>query len=201
MFSRIRNLTFGALILALTLTACGGQTAAPAAAKTAATALPAVSNGEGGGEGGAEAALVTYADAAQGFAIGHPGPWTQDKAVTQGVKFMGGDDSMTLVFVTPAAGTDALAYAKADVAAVQAAFPGYKQLSLAPSKEVKNAVVLGFTANGVSAVTGKTFTAHNERYYMLLADGRIAVLTVVGPESHYDREGVRDIALTFKSTK
>jgi len=50
-------------------------------------------------------------------------------------------------------------------------------------------------------VTGKAFTAHNERYYMPLADGRSAVLTVAGPENHYDREGVRDIALTFKSTK
>jgi hypothetical protein len=50
-------------------------------------------------------------------------------------------------------------------------------------------------------VTGKAFTAHNERYYLPLADGRIAILTVVGPESHYDREGVRDIALTFKATK
>jgi len=50
-------------------------------------------------------------------------------------------------------------------------------------------------------VTGKTFTAHNERYYMPLADGRIAILTVVGPDNAYDREGVRDIALTFKLTK
>jgi len=36
---------------------------------------------------------------------------------------------------------------------------------------------------------------------MPLADGRIAILTVVAPENQYDREGVRDIALTFKSTK
>ncbi len=208
MFSRIRNLTFGALILGLALYACGGQPAAStahnaaSAAKSAApTALPSVNNGEAGGEGGVEAALVTYADAAQGFAIGHPGPWTQDKAVTKGVKLVGGDDSMTLEFVTPAAGTSALDYATADVTAVSAAFPGFKQLSLAPSTEVKKAIILGFTANGVSAVTGKAFTAHDERYYMPLADGRIAVLTVAGPENHYDREGVRDIALTFKSTK
>jgi hypothetical protein len=36
---------------------------------------------------------------------------------------------------------------------------------------------------------------------MPLADGRIAILTVYSPENHYDREGVRDIALTFKATK
>jgi hypothetical protein len=214
MFSRIRNLTFVMLILALALTACAGNAPAPVTqnavptAKTvssaAPTAQPAVNNGEGGtggGEGGVEAALVTYADAAQGFAIGHPGPWTQDTSAKTGVTFMGGDDSMTLEFVTPAAKTDAAAYAQQDVAAVQAAFPGYKQLSLAPSTEVANAVILGFEANGVSKVTGKAFTAHNERYYMPLADGRIAVLTVAGPANHYDREGVRDIALTFKVTK
>lgn len=48
-----------------------------------------------------EAALVTYADAGQGFAIGYPASWTQDKSVTSGVKLVGGDDSMTLEFVTP----------------------------------------------------------------------------------------------------
>ena len=64
--------------------------------------------------------------------------------------------------------------------------------------EVKSAIILGFEANGKSVVTGKDFTAHDERYYMPLADGRIAVLTVVGPANHYDREGVRDIALTFQ---
>jgi hypothetical protein len=117
------------------------------------------------------------------------------------VKFAGGDDSLTLEFVTPSAGTDAMAYAKSDVASVAAAFPGFKQLSLAPSTEVKNAIILGFEANGTSAVTGKAFAAHDERYYMPLADGRLAILTVAGPASHYDREGIRDIALTFNVTK
>lgn len=189
----------GAILLAGALAACGGQSAAStdSGAQPQAT-LATVSNGEAGGEGGVEAALVTYADAAQGFAIGHPGPWTQDPTVTDGVKFVGGDDSMTLEFVTPPAGTDAMTYAKSDVAAVSAAFPGFKQLNLEPSTEVKNAVILGFEASGKSVVTGKDFTAHDERYYMPLTDGSIAVLTVVAPANHYDREGVRDIALTFQ---
>jgi hypothetical protein len=157
--------------------------------------------GEMGGESGVESALVTYSDASQGFAIGHPGPWTQDTSFTNGVKFVGGDDWMTLEFVSPLAGTNAMTYAQNDVAAVSAAFPGFKQIDLKASAEVKDAIILGFTADGTSSVTGKAFTAHNERYYMPLADGRIAILTVVGPESHYDREGVRDIALTFKVTK
>lgn len=162
----------------------------------------AVSGGEEEGEeGGVEAMLVTFSDAAQGFAIGYPSTWTQDTAFTDGVKFVGGDDWMTLEFVTPEAGTDAMTYAQNDVAVVSSAFENFKQLSLEPSTEVKDAIILGFTSNGTSAVTGKSFTAHNERYYMPLPDGRIAVLTVFGPENHYDREGVRDIALTFKNTK
>ena len=186
------------LVLALTLTACATQPA-PSTGKPT---IPAVKSGENGGEaGGVEAALVTYSDSAQGFAIGHPGPWTQDASITQGVKFIGGDGSMTLQFVTPAAGTDAMTYAKSDIAAVTAAFPGFKQIDLKASTEVKDAIILGFNADGKSAVTGKTFTAHNERYYMPLADGRIAILTVISPDSLYDREGVRDVALTFKVTK
>ncbi len=188
----------GALLLAGALSACGGQSASTTNGAQPQATLATVSNGEAGGEGGVEAALVTYADATQGFAIGHPGPWTQDTTVTDGVKFVGGDDSMTLEFVTPPAGADAMTYAKNDVAAVSAAFPGFKQLNLESSTEVKNAIILGFEANGKSVVTGKDFTAHDERYYMPLTDGRVAVLTVVGPANHYDREGVRDIALTFR---
>ena len=190
-----RMLVLTMLILAVMLTACGGQSAS-----SGQPTLPAVNNGEGG-EGGVEAALVTYSDSAQGFAIGHPGTWTQDTSFTNGMKFVGGDDYMTVEFVTPPAGTDAMTYAQSDVAAVTAAFPGFKQIDLKASTEVKDAIILGFNADGKSAVTGKNFTAHNERYYMPLADGRIAILTVVGPENHYDSEGVRDIALTFKMTK
>lgn len=205
MFTQTRLILITTLIGAAILAGCAGQGTAPAAtgaqAQPVAT-LPAVSNGEGGGEaGGVEAALVTYDDAAQGFVIGHPGPWTQDKAVTQGVKFSGGDSSMTLEFVTPAKGLDAMSYAQSDVAAVTTAFPGYKQLRLEPSAEVKNAIILGYEADGQSAVTGKPLKQHNERYYLPLTDGRIAVLTVISSDKLYDMEGVRDIALTFKTTK
>lgn len=164
-----------------------------------AKAAPAPSEAGGeGGEGGAEAALVTYTDAAQGFSIGYPGPWSQDRSFTEGIKFVGGDDWMTLSFVTPPSGTDVMTYAQDEVADVAAAFSGFKQIGLQASSEVKDAVILGFNAEGTSVVTGKAFTAHDEIYYIPLADGRIAVLTVAGPENHYDREGVRDIALTLK---
>ena len=183
-------------ILIFGFSACSAKATAPASGSAT---LPAFANSESGGEGGgAEAALVTYSDATQGFSIDYPGPWTQDKSVTDGVKFVGGDDWMTLTFVTPSAGTDVLTYAQNEIANVSAAFPGFKQIDLKASTEVKDAVILGFTADGTSAITGKTFTAHDEIYYIPLADGRIAVLIVAGPENHYDREGVRDIALTLK---
>jgi hypothetical protein len=197
MSNKTRSLIFVLLLSALVLTACGSK-----ATSSNQPALPAVNNGEGGGEeGGVEAALVTYSDATQGFSIGYPGPWSQDKSVTDGVKFVGGDDWLTLSFVTPSAGTDVMTYAQNDITNVSAAFPGFKQIDLKASTEVKGAVILGFTADGTSAVTGKSFTAHDEIYYIPLADGRIAVLTVAGPENHYDREGVRDIALTLKVNK
>ena len=214
---RIRKYTLlaGLLFLGTTLAACS-QPASPAATMTPGSASPSITAAaptlapptvapkgttDGGGEVGVESAIVTYSDAAQGFAIGHPGNWTQDPAVTQGVRFAGGDSYMVLEFVKPAGGVDALAYAKSDVAAVSAAFPGFKQLSLAPSTEVQNAIILGYEAAGTSPVTGKAFAAHDERYYMPLADGRLAILTVTGPASIYDREGVRDIALTFKAAQ
>jgi hypothetical protein len=182
------------LAMTIVLAACGAKTANQLASEAGGT-------GGIGGEGGVEAALVTYTDSSKGFSIGHPGSWTQDSTFTNGMKFVGGDAWMTLVLVTPSAGTDVMTYAQSDVATVTAAFPGFKQLSLAPSTEVQNAVILGFTANGTSTVTGKSFTAHNEIYYIPLADGRIAVLTVVSPDNLYDQQGVRDIALTLKVTK
>ena len=121
-----------------------------------------VSGGEEEGEeGGVEAMLVTFSDAAQGFAIGYPSTWTQDTSFTNGIKFVGGDDWMTLEFVTPTTGTDTLTYAQNDVAAVSSSFANFKQLSLEASSEVKDAIILGFTSEGTSSVTGKSFNAHN----------------------------------------
>jgi len=188
------------IIFSVMLTACGANSQTQALGGVANQISS--NNSETGGEGGVEAALVTYSDVTQGFAIGHPGTWTQDTTFTNGVKFIGGEDWMTLEFANPAVGTDAMTYAKSDVAAVSSQFAGFKQIgTINASTEVKNAIILGFSSDGVSTVTGKNFIAHSERYYMPLADGRIAILTVYGPENHYDREGVRDIALTFKLTK
>jgi hypothetical protein len=184
----------GAAILLLAAPGCGSLAGAK-------PTLAAVSKGEGGGEaGGVESALVTHSDSKLGFSIGRPANWSQDTGFATGVKYAGGDDSMTLEFATLAAGSTAMVYAQKDVAAVSASYAGFKQVSLAASTEVEGAIVLGFEADGTSAVTGKTFRARDERYYMPLSGGRLAILTVTGPSNRYDREGVRDIALTFKTT-
>jgi len=193
-----------ATLLVASITSCAPKQ--PAGANTAGPAPAAVAPESTGittpnGEAGGETALVTYADAAQGFSIAYPGNWTLVPGSTAGVQFAGGDDSMKLEFAQLPAGKDAMAYAKADVVALSAAYPGFQQVGLAASTEVKNAIVLGFEAKGFSRITGKPVLLRADRYYMPLSSGRIAVLTMVTANNRYDREGVRDIALSFKLLK
>ena len=150
-----------------------------------------------GGEGGVEAALVTYTDAKAGFSIGHPGTWSKDPAFAQGLRFAGGDDAMTVTILALPEGSDLHAFADKDAPALAKDFPGFRQLYLRASKDIKGAWVLGFEAQGASAVTGKAFKAHDERYYIPLKGSRIGLVTVTGPANHYDLEGVRDIAITL----
>ncbi len=154
-----------------------------------------------GGEGGVEAALVVYSDAGQQFSIGHPGPWTRDTSFKGAIKFAGGDDSMTLELVRLQGGMSLAAYAEADAKALASHIPGFRSLGIKASPDIRGSIILGFEATGTSLVTGKAYTAHDERYYIPEPDGRIAVLTMMGPSRNYDREGYRDIALTLKIKK
>jgi hypothetical protein len=180
------------------LSAAGPSTAVPES--TYHVVLASSSTEAQNSESGGEVALVTHTDTVQGFSIAYPGNWTQ-VATSAGVQFAGGDDSMKLELATLPSGMSAMVYARADVAAVSTAYPGFRQIGLAASTEVKNAVVLGFEAKGVSTITGKPLQIRADRYYMPLPNGRIAVLTVATANNRYDREGVRDIALTFKLLK
>lgn len=179
MATRNRIICIILLVTALSLSACGTKNSQ---SSSSSNAQPAAANGEAGGEGeGAEAPLVTYSDSTQGFTIGYPQPWTQDQSIPAGFKFNGGDDSLTLEFVTISDGIDLMAYVKNDSAEMRKLFTNFKQVGLAASSEVKDAVVLSFEASGKSAVTGKDYSARGDRYYMPLPDGHTAVLTVVGP--------------------
>jgi hypothetical protein len=132
------------IISSVILTACGVNSQTPASGSVSNSISS--NNSEIGGEGGVEAALVIYSDATQGFAIGHPGTWTQDTTFTNGVKFIGGDDWMTLEFASLAAGTDAMTYAKSDVTVVSSQFAGFKKsapLTLPPkSKTLLSSVLI-----------------------------------------------------------
>ena len=158
-----------------------------------------VAGSEVGEGGGGEAALVTYADPVQGFSIGYPKPWSKDSTLKEGVKF-DGDGTMTVAFVMTST-KDVMTFVASDIQAFPASLSSFKQVGLNASSEVPNSVVLGFETNGISNVTGKTYAARGDRYYISLKDGRIAILTVISPVKSYDREGIRDIALTLKVTK
>ena len=171
-------------ILATAASACGGSS-------TPAT-------GEGAGKGG-ETALVKYTDTATKLTWQRPATWT--KTSNSPATFSGQDEYLS-VEVRPLAGSDPLAAAKADEAAVTAATTGYKLLTIAASKEVKNSAVMSYEWDlARSAVTGKPIHLRADRYYINLGNGQVAVLTESAPSTRFDREQVRDIALTVAVTK
>ena len=175
-----------ALLGAAVGVACGGSSAATTA-------------GEAGGEAGGEAALVSATDPASGLAFQHPGTWT--KTSDRPIAFSGQDEYVSLE-VRPLTG-DVLAAAKADGAAVQTANPGYKSAAtIALSKEVKSSAVSSYEWDlAKSAVTGKPVHERADRYYIDLGNGKMAILTGSSPATRFDREQVRDIALSVKVAK
>lgn len=150
-----------------------------------------------GGEGGVEAALVTYRDVKAGISIGHPATWSRDPSLTNGIRFVGGDDTLEVRVLSASAGTDIKTFARNNEATLSREFSSFKKIALKASPEIRGAWIVGFEAADKSQITGKPFVAHNERYYIPLKGQRIGLVTVTGPANHYDREGIRDIALTL----
>ncbi len=157
------------------------------------------SGGGEGGEGGGETPLVTFNDTASKLSISYPSTW--QKTSEEPLTFTGQDEFIA-VEIRQSSGSDPVAQAKADEAAVQAASPGFRLTGIVASKEVKNSAVMSYTWElGKSSVTGKAVPEQADRYYIDLGDGRIAVLTGSSPKTNFDREQVRDIALTLKVNK
>lgn len=161
-------------------------------------------DGGGSGEGPSAAgevgdeALVTYRDPAGGYSFQYPQSWTQATDKNGGVRFEG-RDSFISVAVETNAGTDVMAFAGQDKANVARQFTGYTEISLQASSEVSGAVVLSFEWDaGSSTITGKPVRARVDRYYIPAANGRAAIMTGSEPVNVFDRETVRDIALTVK---
>ena len=167
--------------------ACGGSSGTPAAA------------GEAGGEAGGEAALVSVTDPATKLAFKHPASWTR---TSEGPLTFTGQDEYVSLELGPLAGGDVLAAAKAEEGALKSAAPGYKGVGLAASTEVKNSAVTSYEWDlAKSAVTGKPVHQRADRYYINLGNGQMAILTGSSPSARFDREQVRDIALTVQVAK
>ena len=146
----------------------------------------------------ADEALVTWTASDGSYSFQHPGSWTQSADAAGHVRFSG-RDAFVGVEIKLNAGTDALAAAGTDKQAVSKAFAGYKEISLKASTEVKNAAVLSFEWDaGNSTVTGKPVRARVDRYYIPESGGRIAIMTGSEPVAAFDRETVRDVALSVK---
>ena len=179
------------------LAAVGGLTLLGAAAWVACGGSGA---SEGGAEGGGEAVLVAVTDQAARLSFKRPASWTRTSETP--LTFSGQDEYISSE-ARPLAGADVLAIAKADEAAVQAANPGYKLVgAIALSKEVKNAAVISYEWDlAKSAVSGKPVHERADRYYISLGNGQVAILTGSSPSTRFDREQVRDIALTVQVTK
>lgn len=178
----------------------GGLTLLGAAAGIACGGSSTTTASEAGGEGGGEAALVSVTDQATKLTFKHPATWTR---TSESPLTFGGQDEFISAEVRPLAGGDVLAAAKADEAAVKAANPGYKPVgTIAASTEVKNAAVVSYEWDlAKSSVTGKPVHERADRYYINLGNGQVAILTGSSPQTRFDREQVRDIALTVQVAK
>ncbi len=199
--SHVLTISCCSLMLLFVLTACGGTSGSVQSTGGSGTPVSDTANTAPEGGTGGEGSFTTYTDVRQKFSVRRPNTWIQDTATTNGAKFVGGDDVLTVEFPTTPGGTDLMTYAKNDASTFSKTLSGFKQVLLAPSTDVSNAVVLGFESSGTSAVTGKTYTARGDRYYIQLPDGRLATLTMNGPGNHYDREGIRDTTLSLKVMK
>lgn len=156
------------------------------------------SGGGEGGENGGEAPLVSFQDPAGKITVSYPSTW--QKTSDQPLTFTGQDEFLS-VELRQGSG-DLVAMAKADQAAVQADAPSFKLSGIVASKEVKNSAVMSYTwETPRSTVTGKPVAEQADRYYMDLGDGQVAVLTGSAPKANFDREQIRDIALTLKVSK
>ena len=146
----------------------------------------------------ADEALVTYSSPDSGYSLQHPKSWTEGKSKSGAVQFAG-RDAFVGVDIKANAGTDAMAFATTDKAAVARDYAGYKEVSLKASKDVKNAVILTFEWDaGNSSVTNKPVHARVDRYYIPVSGGRMAVMTGSEPASGFDVETIRDVALSVK---
>ena len=140
----------------------------------------------------AEFTLTDFTDTAQGWSFKRPTSWTQDSSFKDGIRFVGGDEWLTLRIIdgkqTPEQFTSSLAVPS-----------GETKIGIKPFKQGKfNASVFSSSGTGKSSVTGKPTELLTDRWVFTPKLGKLAILTVTGPKKVFDWEGNRDMALSVR---
>jgi hypothetical protein len=140
----------------------------------------------------AEFTLTDFTDAARGWSFKRPTSWTQDSSLKDGVRFVGGDEWLTLQIIdskqTPEQFTSSFAVPG-----------GETKIGIKPFKQGKfSASVFSSRSLGKSSVTGKPTDLLTDRWVFSPKLGKLAILTVTGPKKVFDWEGNRDMALSVR---
>lgn len=139
-----------------------------------------------------EFTLTAFSDLTKGLSFLRPSSWTQDTGYKEGVRFVGGDQWLTLQVLSSS--ENAQAYANAFRLPSDESKIGIK-----PFGQGKfSAQVVSSKSQGKSSVTGKPLELLTDRWVFSPAPGKLAVLTVTGPTKVFDWEGNRDMALSVK---
>ncbi len=157
-------------------------------AQTAPTAAPA----DGETTNSSEFTLTTFSDVAKGITFKRPTSWTQDSSFVGGVRFAGGDEWLELT-VFPSTQT-LMTYAsslKLPTGESNLGSKAFKQGTFTAQVRSSKSV-------GKSSVTAKPLNLLTDRWIFSPSKGKIAILTVTGPEKVFDWEGNRDMALSLR---
>jgi hypothetical protein len=140
----------------------------------------------------AEFTLTDFRDAARGLSFKRPTSWTQDSSFKDGVRFVGGDEWLTLQVIdskqTPEQYTSSFVVPSLET-----------KIGIKPFKQGKfSASVLSSSTKGQSSVTGKATDLLTDRWVFAPKLGKLVILTVTGPKKVFDWEGNRDMALSVR---
>ena len=177
----------------LSLLAMSSLSLVALAQSTGSTVAPIYAQGKTDGEANkGEFTLTAFSDTMRGWSFMRPSSWTQDSSYKDGIRFVGGDEWLTLqVFASK---ESVQVYANA------LKLPSNEsKIGIKPFKQNQfSAQVLSSKSQGKSSVTGKPLELLTDRWLFSPAPGKLVVLTVTGPTKVFDWEGNRDMALSLK---
>jgi hypothetical protein len=159
---------------------------------TTALFLPSWVQAQGEAPNPAEFTLTDFSDATRGWSFKRPTSWTQDSSFKEGIRFVGGDEWLTLQIIdskqTPEQFTSGFSVPSSET-----------KIGIKPFKQGKfSASVFSSSNVGKSSVTGKPTELLTDRWVFSPKLGKLAILTVTGPKKVFDWEGNRDMALSVR---